>query len=93
MIAQLVYILCAATSILCAVMLARGYLRTRARLLLWASLCFVFLSINNILLFIDMVPYADADLAIAGIGFNVLRSIAAVIGLSLLLFGLIWDSR
>jgi hypothetical protein len=86
LVAQLVYILCAATSILCAVMLGRGYLRTGARLLLWSSLCFVFLSLNNILLFADMVVYTD-------VSFGVLRNIATLMGLCLLIFGLIWDSR
>lgn len=91
--AQLVYILCAATSILCAVLLGRGYLRSRTPLLLWSCLCFLFLSINNILLFVDMVPYKDTDLAFMGISFSVLRAVAALMGLGLLVFGLIWDTR
>ena len=72
--AELVYVLCAATSLLCAVLLLRGYLASRTRLLFWASLCFVGLALNNILLFLDLIVLPDIDLfwwrtvpAIAGI--------------------------
>ena len=49
--AEAVYILCALTSILCAVLLLRGYRATRTRLLFWASLCFVFLAITGLVMF------------------------------------------
>ncbi|HXT11596.1 MAG TPA: DUF5985 family protein [Candidatus Angelobacter sp.] len=49
-----VYLLCAVTSIGCAVMLLRNYFRARARLLLWGSLFFVFFALSNIVLFIDL---------------------------------------
>ena len=52
---QLVYLLCALTSLACAVLLLRGYFRTRVRLLLWSGLCFVGLALNNALL-----PYIQA---------------------------------
>jgi len=90
--AETVYVLCTATSLLCAVLLARGYLRTRARLLLWSCLCFVFLSLNNALLLIDKVVFPEVDIAFANIGFGVLRSIMALAGLLLLVFGLVWDA-
>ena len=85
--AEAVYILCAITSILCAVLLLRGYRATRTRLLFWASLCFVFLAINNVILYFDLVilpPQIDLFWY---------RNIAALIGMLLLLFGLTWDSR
>ena len=85
--AEAVYILCAVTSILCAVLLLRGYRATRTRLLFWASLCFVFLAINNVILYFDLVilpPQIDLFWY---------RNIAALIGMLLLLFGLTWDSR
>jgi hypothetical protein len=44
------------------VLLFRGYLRTGLRLLFWSALCFVFLSVNNVLLFLDMTVYAEIDL-------------------------------
>lgn len=88
--AEAVYILCAATSLACAVMLVRGYARSKARFLLWCSLCFVGLAANNALLFIDklILPHVNE---FGGLDFSAWRSIAALVGLSLLLYGLIWD--
>jgi hypothetical protein len=47
--AETVYILCALTSLACAVLLVRGYRRTPSRLLLLSSFCFVGLALNNAL--------------------------------------------
>jgi hypothetical protein len=85
-VAETVYILCALASLACAVLLLRGYLRTRTRLLLWSCLCFVFLFINNILLFADKVLLPDVHLASV-------RSVTALSGLALLLYGLVFDSE
>ena len=57
--AEAVYILCALTSLACAAMLLRGYARSRARFLLWSGLCFVGLTINNVLLFVDKVVFPE----------------------------------
>jgi hypothetical protein len=83
-VAFLVYLLCAVTSLLCAVLLLRAHSRTRTRLLLWSGLCFSFLFVNNALLVLDAGIPADI---------SVLRSIPAVIGIAILLYGLVWDSR
>jgi hypothetical protein len=90
--AEAVYILCAATSIACAVMLLRGYLRSRARFLLWSSLCFAFLAINNALLFADKVLFPSVDM-FGGLTFGVWRGLVALVGLLMLLYGLIWDAE
>ena len=84
--ATLVYILCALTSAACAVLLVRGYLRNRVRLLLWVGLCFIGLALNNVLLFVDvrMVPAVDLSLW---------RSLPALAGLLVLIFGLVWETR
>jgi hypothetical protein len=92
MIAAAVYILCAATSLACAVLLLRGYLRSRARFLLWSSLCFVALAMNNVLLFVDRVVLPETD-ALFGVQFPVWRAGTALVGLLLLLYGLIWDAE
>jgi hypothetical protein len=84
--AELVYILCAATSIVCAVLLFRGYRENRTRLLFWSSLCFAGLALNNVVLFLDLVVVSSVDMSL-------LRSLIALISMLLLLFGLVFDSH
>jgi hydrogenase/urease accessory protein HupE len=84
--ADLAYILCALTSIVCAVLLLRGYKQSGLRLLFWSGLCFVGLALNNILLIVDIRVLPDVDLS------NI-RSLPALGGLLLLIFGLIWEKR
>jgi len=81
-----VYALCALTSIACAVLLFRGYRRSRVRLLLWSGLCFVGLALNNVLLFIDLRVLPETDLSLV-------RTIPAVVGVLVLLYGLVWETR
>lgn len=85
--AETVYALCAATSVACAMLLLRGYRVHRTRLLLWSGLCFVLLTINNILLFVDLILVPDA------IDLSLWRSASALAGVSLLLYSLIWESK
>lgn len=81
-----IYVLCALTSGACAVLLWRGWRRSHARLLFWSSLCFVGLSLNNLLLVVDTQVMPQTDLAIV-------RMLPALIGAALLVYGLIWDSE
>jgi hypothetical protein len=85
MIAATVYILCAITSAAVAFLLLRGYARSKARLLVWSGLCFVGLTVNNVLLFVDKIILPDA------VDLTLWRSAAALAALALLLYGLIWD--
>ncbi|HEX8407481.1 MAG TPA: DUF5985 family protein [Thermoanaerobaculia bacterium] len=85
MFANAVYILCAVTSVLCAILLLRGYRQSGARLLFWSTLCFVGLALNNIVLLID-VRTATVDLL-------TWRLVPALAGMLLLLYGLIWETR
>lgn len=85
MLANAIYILCALTSIACAVLLVRGYRRSRVRLLFWSAWCFAGLALNNILLILDVRVLTHVDLEIG-------RAIPAVIGVSLLVYGLVWES-
>ena len=57
-----VYLLCVATSAVCAVLLGRSYLRTRMKLLLWGSLCFVLLAANNLVVVLDLAVLPSMDL-------------------------------
>jgi hypothetical protein len=74
------------TSIGCAVLLLRGYRRSRVRLLFWSGLCFIGLALNNVLLFIDVRVVPDVDLSLW-------RTIPAVLGVAVLLYALIWETR
>jgi hypothetical protein len=86
MLAQIVYLLCAFTSVGCAILLFRSYFRQRARLLLWSGLCFAFLGLSNILLFVDLIVVPQTDL-------SALRHTVTLIGMAMLLYGLIWETN
>jgi hypothetical protein len=90
--AEAVYILCALTSLACAGLLLRAHRRGGPRFLLWSSLCFLALALNNVILFIDKIVLPDID-QILGIDFAVWRAGSALLGLLLLLYGLIWDAE
>ena len=79
-----VYLLCFLTSTACALLLGRSYWATATRLLLWSALCFAFLALNNLVLFIDLALLPERD-------FGVLRHLLALAALLVLLFGFIWD--
>ena len=79
-----VYLLCFATSAACALLLARSYFASRARLLLWSAICFLFLAANNLVVVVDM-------LMIPEISFRVPRLLLALAAVSVLLFGFVWD--
>ena len=84
--AEVVYVLCTLTSFACALLLWRGYWRTRARLLLWSALCFVGLALNNAFLFVDLV-------LLPGWNLSLFRGLSALIGLGFLLYGMVWDAE
>jgi hypothetical protein len=85
-VAVAVYVLCAVTATACAVLLARAWRDSRVPLLFWSALCFAGLAINNILLFVDKVVVTGTDLSPA-------RSISALVAVSVLVFGLVWETR
>lgn len=72
------------TSMFCAFLLIRSYRAQKTPLLLWCSLCFVGLALNNIILFVDLFVVPDVDL-------EILRSGTALVALTLMLIGLIWE--
>ncbi|HEU5314871.1 MAG TPA: DUF5985 family protein [Chloroflexota bacterium] len=83
---SLVYALCAVTALACAILLLRGYAASGARLLLWGGLCFVGLTANNVLVFVDLALVPQVDLF-------TWRNLAALVGTGLLVWGLIWDAH
>jgi hypothetical protein len=74
------------TSLACMVFLFRAYAANGTRLLLWSGLCFVFLSANNVLLFLDLVVFPALDL-------RPYRIVTALIGILFLLYGFIWEAE
>lgn len=81
-----IYVLCAIASLVCAVLLWRGYRASGARLLRWSALCFMGLFLNNVLLIVDTHLIATVDLALY-------RMLPALVGAGLLVYGLVWDTE
>jgi hypothetical protein len=77
------YSLCVLISVVCAALLFRGYLRTRVRLLLWSALFFLGVFVDNILLLTAQQPL-DAP---------ILSEVPALVGTTVLVLGLIWETR
>lgn len=82
--AAIIYTLCTITSLICAVLLLRGYAKSKYRLLLWAGICFVGITLNNALLVADKLIFPNVDLLTT-------RLVVALIALVFLLYGLIFD--
>jgi hypothetical protein len=80
-----IYVLCMATSAVCAALLARTYARTRSRLLLWTALSFALLTLNNFFLVLDMLVFRDIDLWPE-------RAITFQPAMLVLLYGFIWEA-
>ena len=86
MISSIVYLLCAVTSVVCTCLLFFNYRRSRTQLLFWSAICFLGLSLNNILLFVDLVLTASTT------DLSALRALPAALGLSALVSGFAWDT-
>lgn len=80
------YLLNTVVCVACTWLLFRGWRRAHARLLLLSALCFVLLSINNLLVVADKLVWTEVDLGL-------LRASSALAGFVVLLFGLIWESE
>jgi hypothetical protein len=81
------FLLAALTSLACMGLLFRGYARTRVPLLLGSALCFVFLSLNNVALFVDTIVLpTQVDLRLLRLG-------AALAGIACLLYAFIWEAE
>jgi hypothetical protein len=84
---SLVFLLCAATSLVCAGLLVRSYRRHRTQLLLWSAFCFGILALSNSLLFVDVVLLpTEIDLL-------PLRHLTSFAAVAVLLYGFIWGAE
>lgn len=79
--AEIIYLLCAGTSLIAAWMLLRNYIGSRTSLLLWSCIGFAGLAVNNVLVYLDLVTFAEVDLSFA-------RTLAGAIGMVALVYGL-----
>jgi hypothetical protein len=85
MIAKTVFLLCALTSLLCAILLLSAYARRSVRLLLWSGLCFACFFLSNVTLFFDRFIWPTTDLSLIHMGLT-------LIGLVLMIHGLVRET-
>jgi hypothetical protein len=84
--AAAVYVLCALTSLACAILLLRAHQNRGVRLLLWSGLAFVGFALGNVMLVVDRVVIgSQTDLSLW-------RSLPVLAGLAVLIYGLVWDA-
>jgi hypothetical protein len=84
---EVVYSLCALTSLFCAALLIRAYRSSHSRLLFWSSICFTGFFLNNVLLVVDEL------LTPAQVTFTISRDITGFLSVTALLVGLIKDTK
>lgn len=84
--AGFIYLLCAATAVICAALLWRSHRKNGVRLLFWSSVCFAGLAVESLLLYVDRItlPYVDLSLY---------RHLIGLAALACLIYGLVWDSK
>ena len=85
--AVLIYVLCAMTALVCAVMLLLGSRRTGSRMLFWSGLCFAGLAFTNLVVVVDALRLFPQE------NFSSLRLGSALVALMLLLYGLIFEEK
>lgn len=86
-IAEAIYLLCGATSLVAAFLLMRQYRSSRTALLLWSTVGFAGLAVNNVLVYVDLVLVAgpgDLTTPRAAVGAGAMLA---------LLYGLIQETR
>jgi uncharacterized membrane protein len=87
MVDAVVYLLGMFVALACGVLLVRGYRRSRQRLLLWSSICFLGLALSGALLFFDLSVLGK------NIDLHMVRRAVTASSLLVLLYGLVWDSE
>jgi len=85
-VASIIYGLCALMSFGIAFLLWRGYSKTRSRVLFWSACCFTGLTLNNVVLVLDKLVFPQTDLSLV-------RQVTALLAISLLLYGLIFEDE
>jgi hypothetical protein len=83
---EVVYTICAVISLLCTSVLFMNYRRTGSRLLLWVTVSFVLLSLNNVFACVDLLLLPDVEMS----GSLVRNFLLALAGTSLSC-GIAWE--
>lgn len=83
---SLVYISCALTGAVVAILLFRQFARSKYRLLFWGGVCFTFLAAESFMIFIDLIIFPGTDL-------RHYRLICTLFGSLSLLCALIWETK
>lgn len=83
--AGVMYGLCAATALLCAILLLRAYRLSRSPVLWWSGLCFCGLMVANVVLVLDKLVVPTIDLEPLRVG-------VTLASMALLLYGLVYRS-
>jgi hypothetical protein len=84
--AATVYLLCALTSLFCALLLTRGFRRTHVRLLFWSAACFLMIGVSNSLLFFDLIVFPQVNLL-------TYRNSITLVAMGLQIYGLVFESE
>lgn len=82
---QIVYVLCAVTSLGCTILLINRYRKARISLLFWSAVAFLAFTITNILLFVDLVMVRGVDL-------SVIRNSITLAGVLVMVYGLVTEA-
>jgi hypothetical protein len=81
------FVIVVLTSFACMVLLFRAYLQSGLNILLWSALCFVGMTVNNLLLFVDLVLFPET------IDLRAYRQAAALVGMLFMIYGFIRESE
>lgn len=81
-----VYILATIICLGCALLLLRGFARSKMRLLLWSSIFFFALTADNVIVFLDLILFPH-------VSFAYLRNAFTLCGLLVLIYGLIHEGE
>jgi len=83
--AAIVYSLCTLVALLCGGLLLARSRAQKSRMLFWCGLCFAILAVANVLAVVDVVQ--------ASIDLTRWRLLTAMLAISLLLYGLIFEDE
>jgi hypothetical protein len=81
----LVYLLGAAISLASGLLLLRGAATRGGGLLLWSSVCFFGMAVNNVLMYFNFVVFADVNL-------DIWPHVASLVSVIILNVALIWHA-